>query len=617
MDSRRKGVKAVAPNDELDYEDEDQDEEQEAARRPFNNRNFFRMLAYGRPYRRSMAFAALLMFVTTTAGLVEPIFVRYAVDYGILAHNVRVLNLIVLALCAVRLVAWAAQRRQIQTITYTGQHVLYDLRQHVFDHIQTLSFKFFDGRPAGKVMSRVTNDVNAMGIMVNSGLISLMSQALSLVGIMVIMLAMHAKLALITFAAVPFLFIMLNRWRSRMEMAWLKVRRAVASINGHLNETVQGIQVIQAFSRQARNTVRFDRLNDRQRRAYMAAQKLEIVFWPLTDIVGAVTTCAVVWYGAAEVLRGRLTLGLLLAFISYIGKFWGPVSTFSRVYSQILSAMASAERVFEYLDTKPLVVDAPGATPLPTIQGEVAFQGVSFAYEADRPVLHDVTFRVPAGTTVALVGPTGAGKSTIVNLVARFYDPTAGAVTIDGLDLRDVSIRSLRSQLGVVLQDTFIFSGSIRENIKYGRLEAPDGDVEEAARLARAHEFIIKTAQGYETDAHERGASLSTGQRQLLAFARAILADPRILILDEATSSIDTETEKLIQEALRVLLAGRTAFVIAHRLSTIRSADVILVIDDGRIVEQGTHAELLRRRGQYWRLYQKQFSRELAERFLA
>jgi ATP-binding cassette subfamily B multidrug efflux pump len=604
----------MASSDEWDYEEE---EEQEAAKRPFNRRNFWRMLAYARPYRRTLVAAGLFMFVVTLANLAEPIFIRYAVDQGIVGKNLTALHGVLVALVAARVVAWLAQGKQIRLIYVSGQNILYDLRRHLFDHIQTLSLQFYDGRPVGKIMSRITNDVNAIGQMVNSGLISIISQGLSLVGIMVLMLVMHTKLALLTFAAVPMLFLTFTYMRSWVEPAWLRVRRAVAGINGHLNETLQGIQVIQAFSREERNAVRFDRISGRYRRTYLRAISLELFFWPLTDVVAAVATAGVILYGAGEVVRGGVTIGLLLAFLSYMNKFWGPVSTFSRVYSQVMSAMASAERVFEFLDTKPLVVDAPGARPLPQIRGDVAFDGVCFEYEPGRPVLREMSFSVPAGTTVALVGPTGGGKSTMVNLVARFYDATAGTVSIDGQNLKEVTVASLRSQLGVVLQDTFIFSGSIKDNIRYGRLEADQPAIEEAARQARAHEFIVKTATGYETDAHERGATLSTGQRQLLAFARAILADPRILILDEATSSIDTETEALIQEALRVLLAGRTAFVIAHRLSTIRNADVIMVVDDGRIVEQGTHAGLLARRGHYWRLYQKQFSRELAERYLA
>ncbi|MHB8945208.1 MAG: ABC transporter ATP-binding protein [Bacillota bacterium] len=590
-----------------------EDEEEGEQKKPFNRRHFQRMLGYLRPYRSQVIVAGVMMFVATVVNLAEPLFIREAIDRGIVPGNLRFLGYVLAALMVLRVIAWIASRAQIRVMNHTGQKILYDLRQALFDHIQGLSFGFYDGRPAGKIMSRITNDVNAMGELINAGMINLVSQGLSLIGVVILMLVLDPVMALITFATVPFLFVALTTMRGRLEGAWLRNRKAVANINAHLNEMMQGIQVIQAYSRQATNTARFDRINDQQRKSYMTAVRIEIFFWPLTDLVAAIGMCAVVWYGALEVLRGQLTIGLLMAFLSYLGKFWGPVSTFSRVYSQLLSAMASAERVFEILDTRPQVVDAPGATDLPTIAGEVTFNGVSFEYVAGEPVLRGVDFRVAPGQTVAIVGPTGAGKTTIINLLARFYDPSAGRVLIDGHDLRRVTLKSLRSQLGLVLQDTFIFSGTIAENIRYGRLAAVQAELEAAARSARADGFIAKTTKGYETETQERGSALSTGQRQLLAFARAILADPRILILDEATSSIDSETERLIQEALRVLLAGRTAFVIAHRLSTIQNADQILVINGGRIIEKGTHDQLLEQRGLYWRLYQKQFRRQRPE----
>jgi len=459
----------------------------------------------------------------------------------------------------------------------------------------------------GKIMSRITNDVNTMGEMINSGMINIISQGLSLIGIVIIMLSMHARLASLAFIVLPFLvFIMVSR-QSTLEGQWLQVRKAVSNINAHLNETLTGVQVIQAFSRQKINSGKFDRISTANKVAYMKAVTIEFIFWPIIDIVGAIGTCLVIWFGAKEVIAGKLSLGTLLAFLTFLQKFWAPVSTFSRVYSQLLSAMASAERVFEFLDSKPLVVDAPDAVALPTIQGEICFKDVSFGYQTDKPVLHEVSFTVKPGQTVALVGPTGAGKSTIINLVARFYDPTAGRILVDGQDLTKVTLASLRSQLGIVLQDTFIFSGTVKENIEYGRLGAALEQIEAAAQAANAHGFITKMDKGYETETEERGNTLSTGQRQLLAFARALLADPRILILDEATSSIDTETEKLIQNALQLLLKDRTSFVIAHRLSTIRNADLIMVVDGGRIVESGTHTELLAMRGTYWRLHDTQY----------
>lgn len=590
---------------DLELAQEEADEEVEAEKRPFNFTYLKRMLGYVRPYIKTVLTAGALVLITTATNLAEPLLNRYAVDSGIGARSWPALRTALIILVAFRVVAFFCSRTQIRLMNHTGQNTLYDLRRDLFNHIQTLSFQFYDGRPAGKIMSRITNDVNAMGEIVNSGMITIINQLLSLIGIIIIMFSLHWRMALLAFACLPLLALTIIRIRPRMEHAWLRTRKTMASINGHLNETLQGLAVIQAFSRQQTNDTKFDRIIDRQRRAYMKAIRIEMFFWPLTDVLGAFGTAVVIWYGAREFAAGTLTVGMIVAFVQYMGRFWQPLSALSRMYSQVSSAMASAERVFAFLDTKPLVVDAPDAVELPSITGRVEFTDVRFAYKQDEEVLHGVSFTAEAGQTIAIVGPTGAGKSTIINLVARFYDPTGGQITIDGHDLRQVKLQSLRSQLGIVLQDTFIFSGTVEENIRYGRLAAVLSEIEDAARAANAHDFITRNG-GYDSDAKERGAALSTGQRQLLSFARAILADPRILILDEATSSIDTETEKLIQEALRRLLSGRTAFVIAHRLSTIRNADKIVVIDDGRIVEEGTHDELLHRRGVYWKLHDTQ-----------
>ncbi|MGE5559548.1 MAG: ABC transporter ATP-binding protein [Chloroflexota bacterium] len=590
----------------LDAElEEEEDEEEEARKKPFNYGYFKRMLAYLKPYRRSVVAAGLLTLFVSAVGMAEPLLLKYAIDNGVGKANVRALNLALGILLGLRVLGWAAGRNQIRVMSRTGQNVLYDLRKNLFDHIQSLSFAFYDGRPAGKIMSRITNDVNSIGDVINAGLINAVSQAITLIGITVLMLSLHWRLALMALVVVPLLTTLFTQIRPRMEAAWMQTRKTMASINAHLNETILGLQVIQAFSRERLNSKKFDRVNGRQLKAYMRAINIELFFWPVIDVIAAIGTFLVIWYGAREVIAMRVSVGTVVAFLTYVNRFWAPLSAMSRQYSQLLSAMASAERVFEFLDTKPLVVDAEDAIELPTIAGRVEFDDVHFAYKAGEEVLHGVSFTAEPGQTIAIVGPTGAGKSTIINLVARFYDPSAGAVRIDGHDLRDVKIQSVRSQLGIVLQDTFIFSGTIRENIQYGRLEAALEEIQEAAKAANAHEFIERGG-GYDTDTKERGSALSTGQRQLLAFARAILADPRILVLDEATSSIDTETEKLIQEALKRLLRGRTSFVIAHRLSTIRNADKIIVIDDGRIVEEGTHEQLLKLHGVYWRLHDTQ-----------
>lgn len=592
--------------DELDIEEEEEEDEQ----RPFNSLYFRRMMRYLKPYRRQVLLGATMMLTVMAAGLMEPLIIKTAIDDAIAPGELNYLDRLVLALVGLRIVAWLAQRAQIRIMNHTGQSILYDLRQQLFEHVQKLSLSFYDGRPVGKIMSRITNDVNAIAELVNSGVINLISQGVSLVAITAILLIMNPRLALTAFTVLPAIGYLALRVRTRMSNAWMNTRKAYSSINAHLNETVTGIQEIQVFNRQGRQSERFRRINQRLKKAFMTAIRYEMVLWPGVDLVGVIGMCLVIWVGARQVIQGALTIGVLLAFVQYINRFFAPLSTMSRVYSQVLSAMASAERVFEILDTEPLVYDREGAVDLPKIKGEIVFENVSFAYKEGEPVLRDMNLRIEPGQMVALVGPTGGGKSTIANLVCRFYDPTEGRVLVDGYDLTKVTLSSVRSQLGLVLQDTFIFSGKIRDNIAYGRLDAPLEDIMEAARAVKADDFIQKLSDNYDHEITERGASLSTGQRQLLAFARALLANPRILILDEATAHIDIATERAIQEALERLLVDRTSIVIAHRLSTIEKADLILFIDGGRIVEQGNHRELLARKGRYWQLYTTQYRLE-------
>ncbi len=577
--------------------------------RPFNKEHFLRILGYATPYKKTVALSATLTLVGIAIGLVEPLLLQRAIDHGIKMANREDLYAVLGIMLGLRVIQFMSQRVQIRTINYLGQKVLYDLRQELFAHVQNLPFTFFDRRPAGKIISRVTNDVNHMGNLAASGVVNALSQFVSLIGIVIIMLFIHAKMALLAFATLPFLVLMLTRFRWNMEDAWGNTRKAVGEINAHLNETVQGLQVIQAFGREVPNSRKFSKGNRKYFGSYMKAMRLEQVFWQITDVIGAVGTSLVILYGAREYVRGALTLGLILAFISYLQKFWQPISTFSRVWSQVLSAMASAERVFGILDLETEDTQPETALSLPRISGEVTFDHVTFGYRADDPVLHDVSFQAKPGETIALVGPTGAGKTTIINLLARFYWPTEGRVLVDGHDLQNVNLASYRSQLGIVLQDTFIFSGTVMENLKFARLDATMEEVERAVEAASAKEFIENLPEKYDTLLKERGSNLSTGQRQLLAFARALLADPRILILDEATSSIDPETERLIQKAIKTILQGRTSFIIAHRLSTIRSADRIMVIEDGRISEEGHHDALVKTGGTYAKLYEAQFKK--------
>lgn len=572
----------------------------------FDRMKLRRMLSYLKPHRAKLTLDLGLMLVVTAINLFEPVLTMFIIDNAIKGGNLKLLYQLVALFLGLRVIMWQTNRWHTRLLNKTGQQVLYEMRKELFDHIQLLSFDFYDGRPVGKIMARVTNDVSAIGEFVNGSVIQLFTQALSLIGIVVIMLSMHWRLSLLCFSMLPLLFLFFMVIEQKMEKGWLQVRKQDSAINAHLNETITGMQVIQLFSRQGLNANKFLALINKRIAEYLSVCRIEFFFWPVLELLGAVGTALVLWYGTKEFMAGALTVGAIWAFLQYLDKFWQPLSAFSNIYSQMLSAMASSHRVFEFLDTEPKVVDVPDAIPMPEIMGQVEFENVSFGYQDGQTVLDDVSFTVEPGQTVALVGPTGAGKSTFINLLTRFYDPTAGSVRVDGYDLREVKLQSFRSQLGIVLQDTFIFSGTIKDNIEYGRLGAEMAEIVAAAQAVNAHGFITNNSDGYETATEERGGTLSTGQRQLLAFARALLADPRILILDEATSSIDTETEQLIQMAMQRLLQGRTSFVIAHRLSTIRNADVICVIDAGRISEYGSHAELMLRGGKYYELYTKQ-----------
>jgi len=592
----------------MDWEDFEEELEEEA-KKPFNVAYFLRMLKYIRPYRRAVLTVAALMGFGVITNLIEPYLLRVTIDLGILGKDMAAIHRAAIIFLLFRLGNWAAGVFRVRLINQTGQSVLYDLRQELFSHIQKLSLRFYDHRPVGKIMSRITNDVNAINNLISGGLATILSEGFSLIGIAALMLVISWRLALMAFLVLPLLGVLFFYLRPMMESAWMNVRQTVANINANLNETISGIRVIQAFSREDFNVGRFGRINEMNRRTTMRAFRLEMMTWPSIDLIGVVGTGLVIWYGALQVIRGTISLGYVMAFVNYQWRFWGPLSAISKVYSQVLSAMASAERVFEFLDTEPEIQSAPDAVPLPSIHGQVHFECVSFRYEEDdRLVLQDINLTVEPGQVVALVGPTGAGKTSIVNLLMRFYEPTEGRVLVDGHDLRQVTVESLRSQIAVVLQESFLFSGTIGDNIRYSRSDATLEEVERAAAAVRLDEFIESLPDGYDTEVQERGERLSVGQRQLVAFARALLADPRILILDEATSSVDIQTERLIQQALETLLQGRTAFIIAHRLSTVEHADRIIVLDDGRIVEEGTHRQLLARRGLYHRLYLTQFA---------
>jgi ATP-binding cassette subfamily B protein len=584
-------------------QEEFEEELEEIQERPFNYAYFKRLMSYLKPYRRELAVVFGMILLGTVVTLIEPLIVAWIIDDAVPRKDYAMIWLLTALGLVMRLIVWGISHLRMYRISAIGQSVLHDLRKQLFDHIQLLSLRFYDSRPVGKIMSRITSDVGTINELLNGGLTTILIEGLSLIGIIVIMLAINWQLALVSFAISPSFYFLFGKLHPKIESTWVNVRRSASNMNANLNESVNGVRVSQAFAREERNIARFEKINQWNRNINVRAVKLDNLIWPLIDFIGVAGTALLMWFGAKQVIEGTISLGIILAFINYLWRFWGPVSALSKVYSQVLSAMASAERIFEFIDTPPEVKDKPDAKAMPPVTGAVSFENVSFRYSStDKSALNGVSLHVKAGQTVAIVGPTGAGKTTIVNLIMRFYDPTEGNVKIDGIDLRDVTLESLRSQISLVLQDPFIFSGSIGDNIRYGKLDATQEEIDVAVKAVRLDEFIDKLAEKYDYQVEERGGRLSLGQRQLVSFARALLADPRILILDEATSSVDTTTERMIQQALRVLLSGRTAFIIAHRLSTIRNADVILVMQDGKIAEQGTHTELLHKRGLYWKL---------------
>lgn len=578
----------------------------------FDWKQFTRLFAYMKPYARQMLpLVAAMMVLGTVTKLTVPYLMSVAIDHAIAPENgspsLSLLYWITAGVIGLYIVQWIAGIFRIKYTNIIGQRVIYDLRAHLFKHIQKLSFNFFDKRPAGSVLVRVTNDINSLQDLFTNGVVNLMVDCVQLLGIVVILLMINWQLGLAVMVTVPIMFFVSTKLRQKIRIAWQDVRMKNSRINSHLNESIQGIRVTQAYTQEQENMAFFDGMNRDSKKSWDRASAMNQAFGPIIELTGGFGTLILFWLGAHMIQENLLTVGLLVAFSNYVSNFWDPINRLGQMYNQLLVAMASSERIFEYLDEQPAIQDKPGAVPIPPIRGDIKFENVVFEYEKGRAALKGISMDVQAGQSIALVGHTGSGKSTIINLIGRFYDITSGRITIDGMDIRDVTLSSLRGQIGIVLQDTFIFSGTIRDNIRFGRLEATDEEVEQAARAVGAHEFIVKLPGGYETEVEERGSALSMGQRQLLSFARALLADPRILILDEATASIDTETELKIQEALKILLKGRTSFIVAHRLSTIRHADKIIVLDHGEIKEVGNHAELTSRGGIYNGLIEAQF----------
>jgi ABC-type multidrug transport system fused ATPase/permease subunit len=558
------------------------------------------------PYRWRVIAMFISLFLATAAALAPAPLAKLAIDDGINKHDVGALNLVVAAFLGSAVIYALASYAQSYLVGWVGQRALQDLRLRLFEHLQSLSIGFYSRNRAGVIISRLTNDVEALDQLVSDGLATLFQSGLTLIGVLVILIVLDPHLALLTFIALPLLALGALAFRIASADAYRLTREKIAWITGYLQETLSGIRVVRAFGQEPRHIARFGELNEDNRAANMTTVNLNAAYFPAVELLSALVTVEILLAGGFEAINGHTSTGVVFAFIAALNNFFDPIQQLSQLYTTYQSGMAALDKIFDLLDEQPELSDAPGAIALPPLKGDVRFDHVSFRYgndEAGAWALRDIDLTVPAGQTVALVGATGAGKSTIAKLVARFYDPTSGRVLVDGHDLRSVEAGSLRSQMGIVPQEGFLFSGSVRENISFGRPTATDDEVRSAARAVGADAFISGLENGYETEVGERGAQLSAGQRQLIAFARALVADPRILVLDEATSNVDVHTETLIEQGLRRLVAGRTALVIAHRLSTIRHAGRIVVLEHGEIVESGTHEELLDAGGRYWQLY--------------
>lgn len=573
---------------------------------PFDFSHLKRSMVYIKKYKGKMIASLILSALAAVSGLFGPVITQYALDVSIPHKDIAQLVILslLLALSIIVSVVFSTVRSKIMTVV--GQDIIFDIRTDLFKHLQKLPFQYYDDRPHGKILIRVVNYVNSVSDMLSNGIINVILEFLNMIFITVFMFATDMKLSLVVLAGLPVFVLLIWLIKRHQRRAWQMVSNKNSNLNGYLQESISGARVTQIFTREEENQGIFERLSMACRKSWMRAVSFSNLVWPCTDNIQTIVRAAIFAVGLLVMTPAAVSLGTIAAMTSYASRFWQPIMNLSNLFNNFINNIAYLERIFETLDEPVTVDDAPDAYELPKIKGDVSFKDVVFAYEEGTNVLNGVSFDVKAGESIALVGPTGAGKSTIVNLISRFYDLNSGSVTVDGHDISKVTLHSLRSQMGIMLQDSFIFSGNILDNIRYGKLDATDEEVIKASETVCAHEFISRMEQGYDTPVNERGTALSQGQRQLISFARTLISDPKILILDEATSSIDARTERLLQKGLQELLKGRTSFIIAHRLSTIKNCDRIMYIDGGGIVECGSHDELIAKKGAYYDLYMSQ-----------
>lgn len=573
---------------------------------PFDFSHLKRAMVYIKKYKGKMLLALALSVFASISGLCAPIIVQKALDVAIPNKDLKMLFTLCILLVLTIIVSIFFSNVRSRIMTVVGQNIIFDIRTDLFKHLQRLPFQYYDDRPHGKILIRVVNYVNSVSDMLSNGLINIILEFLNMFFILIFMFAMNVKLSLVILAGLPIYIVFLGIIKTRQRKAWQNVSNKNSNLNGYLQESITGARVTQIFTREEENQGIFERLSMACQKTWLGAVKYSQLVWPVTDNIQTLVSAGIYGVGLLVLTPSVVSLGTITAMSSYASRFWNPIMNLSNIFNNFINNIAYLERIFETMDEPVTVDDIEGAGELPKIKGDVTFENVTFAYEEGKNVLENLSFTVKAGESVALVGPTGAGKSTIVNLISRFYNVNDGSVKIDGQDISQVTLHSLRSQMGIMMQDSFIFSGNILDNIRYGKLDATDEEIIKASKTVCAHDFISQMEKGYETEVNERGSSLSQGQRQLISFARTLISDPKILILDEATSSIDAKTERLLQKGLLELLKGRTSFIIAHRLSTIKNCDKIMYIDQKGIVECGSHDELLAKKGAYYNLYMSQ-----------